>query len=111
MWDDERAYRSFLRDTLSRILSDRSRSIHHRKVILLYALLRLLHNPAMRKHTPCLHPNKRLRSCSSHKALFWHVTHHCDLKLSMLRQVQIMEGCIHSCFGGLAHKDEGQTVR
>ena len=24
---------------------------------------------------------------SSHKALFRHITHHCDLKLSMLRQV------------------------
>ena len=62
-------------------------------VKVVFALLRLLHNPAMRRYTPCLRPNKPIGR-SLHKALFRHVTHHCDLK-SML-QTSADNGRMHS---------------
>ena len=51
----------------------------HTAQLMLFALLRLLHNPAMRIKTYTLSPSKQAIAKSlgrsSHKALFRHVTH------------------------------------
>ena len=60
----------------------------HTAQLILFALLRLL---SSYENTYTLSPSKQANAkslgLSSHKALFRHVSHYCDLKLSMLRQV------------------------
>ena len=58
---------------------------------ILFALSRLL-SSYEKTYTlsPSIQANAKSIGRSSHKALFQHVSHHCDLKLSMLRQVREM---------------------